>query len=95
MLLSPTPEVLDQCSLLLDAATKDLADCRPETDDKPGALQEARQLHAAVRHARRLLDSALAFHEAWARRFGAISAGYTARGEPGVVDRGFRLVAQG
>jgi hypothetical protein len=95
MLLSPTPDVLDQCSLLLETATKNLAACRPVPDDKPVALSEARQLHAAVRHATLLLDAAMAFHDAWARRLGAISGGYTARGEPAAVDRGFRLVVQG
>jgi hypothetical protein len=95
MLLCPTPEVLDQCSLLLETTARDLAASRSEPDRNKYTLQEARKLHAAVRHARVLLDSAFVFREAWSRRLGAITAGYTAGGEPARMDRGFRLAVRG
>jgi hypothetical protein len=100
MLLSPTPEVLDQCALLLEAAEKDLACCRSEPDGKAlegkgEALQEAHQLRAAVGRASLLLEAALAFQQAWTKRLGAISGGYTASGEPVGAYRGSRLVTQG
>jgi hypothetical protein len=96
MLLSPTAEALDQCSLLLDATARDLAGCRPEPGDKGCALQEARLLHSAVRRARILLDCAFSFRQAWSRRLGAITAGYTVRGELAAhAGSGVRLAVRG
>jgi hypothetical protein len=95
MLVSPTPQILDQCFVLLETTTRDLASCRPEPDGKASALQEAQQLHAAVGHAKTLLDRAFAFHQAWTRRLGAMTAGYTPHGEPACVAGGFRLVVRG
>ena len=95
MLLSPTPEVLDQCSVLLETTTKALAGCRPQPDGNAGALTEALKLRAAVRRARLLLDTACAFHQAWIKRLSAMSGGYTAYGEPAVMDRGYRLAVRG
>ena len=95
LLLSPTPEVLDQCSALLVTTARNVAISWPEPGGNQSALQEARQLQAAVRHARVLLDSAFAFRQAWGRRLGAMTAGYTARGEPARVDPSFRLTVRG
>ena len=95
MLVSPTPQILDQCFVLLETTTQDLAGCREEPGGNPAALQEALQLHAAVHHAKALLDGAFAFHQAWARRLGAMTAGYTPHGEPACVAGGFRLVVRG
>lgn len=95
MLLFPTPAVLDQCCLLLEATTKDLVGLRPEPDGTAGALAEALELHTAVRRARLLLDTACSFHLAWIKRLGALSGGYTARGEPALMDRGYRLTVRG
>jgi len=95
MLLCPTPEVLDQCSILLEATARDLAGSRPEPVANQPTLQEARLLHAAVRHARVLLDSAFAFRQGWSWRLGAITAGYTAGGEPARVDPGSRFAVRG
>ena len=96
MLQCPTPEVLDQCSILLETAARDLASSRLEPPGgNQSTLQEARQLHVAVHHARTLLDSAFAFRQAWNRRLGAITAGYTAGGQPAPIDRGFRLAVRG
>jgi hypothetical protein len=95
MLLSPTPEILDQCSVLLETTSRDLAGCRLQRDGGAAALPEALQLRAAVRHARVLLDQALSFHQGWTRRLGAITGGYTATGEPAAVNRGSRLAVRG
>lgn len=73
----------------------DLASSRPEPDGNPFTLQDARLLHAAVRHARVFLDSAFAFRQAWSWRLGAMTAGYTAGGEPARVDPGFRFAVRG
>ena len=95
MLLRPTPEVLDQCSVLLETTARDLAGRRPGPDSNGSILQEARQFLRAVRHARILLDSAFAFHQVWSYRLGAMTAGYTARGEPASADHGIRLAVRG
>jgi len=95
MLRCPTPEVLDRCSALLQTAVRDLIGSHPEPDGKASALGEARQLLKAVRHARVLLDKASAFREAWSRRLAAMTAGYTARGEPASVNHSFRLAVRG
>ncbi len=99
LLLSPSPEALDQCAPLLQAAVTEVTACqaamagpvRPE----PGAAAEGRRLQAAVRRARLLLESAAEYHRNWTRRMGAMSAGYDGRGEPAAVDRGRRLILRG
>jgi hypothetical protein len=95
MLVSPTPQILDQCFVLLETTTRELAGCRPEPVGNQSALQEALQLHDVVRHAKTLLDRAFAFHQAWAQRLGAMTAGYTPHGEPAPVAGGSRLAVQG
>jgi len=95
LLVRPSPAVLDQCTVLLETTVRDLACSRPEPDGEESTLQEARQLLRAVRHARILLDSAFAFHQAWSCRLGAMTAGYIAGGEPASVDHGFRLAVRG
>jgi hypothetical protein len=95
MLMRPSPEVLDQCSVLLETAARDLAGRRPQPDGKDPILPDARQLLRAVRHARILLDSAFAFHQVWSCRLGVMTAGYTARGEPASADHGSRLAVRG
>ena len=95
MLVRPSPEVLDQCSVLLETTARDLAGRRPGPDSNESILQEARQFLRAVRHARILLDSAFAFHQVWNCRLGVMTAGYTARGEPASADHGIRVAVRG
>jgi hypothetical protein len=99
LLLSPSPEALDQCAPLLEAAVTKVTACQQAVAGQewtaPGASAEGRRLQAAVRRARRLLDSAAEYHQNWARRIGALSAGYDGRGEPAEVDRGRRLILRG
>lgn len=95
MFVRPSAEVLDQCAVLLETAARDLAGSRPQADGREPTLGEARQLLGAVRSARILLDSAFAFHQAWSCRLGAMTAGYTARGEPARANHGFRLAVRG
>ena len=99
LLLSPSPAALDQCAPLLEAAVKKVTACQRAMADpaqcEPGAFTECSRLQAAVRRARRLLDSAAEYHQNWARRIGALSAGYDGRGEPAAVERGRRLILRG
>jgi hypothetical protein len=99
LLLSPSPAALDQCTPLLEAAVTKITACRAALTGpvrtEPSAYAEGRRLQAAVRRARRLLESAAEYHQNWARRMGAMSAGYDSRGEPAAVDRGRRLIIRG
>lgn len=99
LLLTPSPEALDQCAPLLEAAVIKVTACQKaisgQQQTEPAASAEGRQLQAAVRRARRLLESAAEYHQNWIRRIGAMSAGYDGRGEPAAVDRGRRLMLRG
>jgi len=94
MLTTPTPEALDQCSAMLEAAGRQLTDwqsrLRPSSGDAP-ALEEARRLRASLLRAGRLLEGASSFHNNWMRLRGAMSGGYTERGEPSLVNHGSRI----
>lgn len=94
LLVSPSPEVLDRCSRTLETAGSRLAECRPllrEGTGNPAALQEARRLQAAVRHAGRLLEGAASFHLHWSRWLGAMCAGYTQGGHAAPAPHGNRV----
>jgi hypothetical protein len=99
LLLSPSPEALDLCTPLLQAAIAHVTACQAAIGSpaqaEPDASAEGRRLHAAVRRARCLLEAAATYHQNWARRMGAMSAGYDGRGEPALVERGRRLILQG
>ena len=85
LLISPTPTALDSCSHLLETACSRLAQLQPrlcQGAGNPAAKEEARRLRAAIMCAGRLLENALSFHVNWGRLLGALSAGYTERGEP-------------
>jgi hypothetical protein len=100
LLISPTPTALDSCSHLLETACSRLAQLQPrlcQGAGNPAAKEEARRLRAAIMCAGRLLENALSFHVNWGRLLGALSAGYTERGEPApapVSHRG-RICLQG
>jgi hypothetical protein len=99
LLLAPSPEALDRCASLLQAAvaqvTASKAALASPAQREPGATAEGRRLQAAVRRARRLLEAAAEYHQNWARRIGTMSAGYDGRGEPAAVERGRRLIIRG
>ena len=61
----------------------------------PAAQQEARRLRMAVMCAQRLLENAASFHVNWGRLLGALSAGYTERGDPAPAPRRGRICVQG
>jgi hypothetical protein len=107
LLLSPTPQQMDACSQLIQAAISDLSESpnlevpslpagpqiRPASH--PDELHQARLLKASIGRAARLLESAAAFHAGWIRCLGALCAGYTGQGQPAALDRGAHLLARG
>jgi hypothetical protein len=89
LLISPTPEALDQTAALLRAATLELALVRGGLSPGAGlpAKEAARGLRAAAHRASRLLEAAASFFGNWNRHLGAITGGYIPGGEPAAVVR--------
>jgi hypothetical protein len=98
ILLSPSPAALDRCAPLLETAVAEVSACLHEMRKSKGTqneVDEARRLRMAVYYAKRLLEGAAEFHQNWIRRLGALSGGYTGRGEPAAVARGSRMQVEG
>jgi hypothetical protein len=103
LLISPVPESLDRCALLLETAITSVAACYAELtamrDARPGpdeaVIEEARQLQRAIGMVKLLLDTAFNFHRHWIRRLGMMTGGYTADGEPAAVEHGRRVLGRG
>lgn len=107
LLLSPTPQRIDACSQLMQAAISEVSElrnlevpCLPSGSQirpatQPDELHQARLLKASIGRAARLLESAAAFHAGWIRCLGALCAGYTGQGRPAALDRGAHLLARG
>ena len=98
LLVSSSPEFLDGCPGLLERACSVMAESRPWLSGArgdPDALEEARRLQIAVRHAARLLENAGEYHAKWNRILGAMTGGYTTRGDPAPVIRPGRVCLTG
>jgi transposase-like protein len=100
MLLSPTPEAVKQCAAEIGLAAENLAEWRKTyrargLADPELALDNARRLRAAARRARRLLDSAAAFHAGWREMLGSLCSGYTSSGAPAGATLPGRLCLRG
>lgn len=98
LLLEPTLTRLDESGAILQAVVPEVTACRDESRDSypnPAIRDQARRVAQSLRRARLLLESAARFHTEWIRCLGALSAGYTERGEPGAVARPTHLWAQG
>jgi len=63
--------------------------------ERAAALEQARQLRAAVRRAGHLLETAANFRRNWTRLLGAMSGGYTGQGSPAPVSRTSRVSVRG
>ena len=90
-LTSPTAETLDACAGDLESAARRLSEYRLRLSGGASMLDEARRIRRAFLRARKLLDAAAAFHTNWMRVRGALTAGYTAAGEPGAVVHASRI----
>ena len=96
LLLSPTPEQMDRCTHLLEKAVSELNSIPDGTQltgaSKAKALLETHRLASSLHRARRLLESAVAFHANWIRCLAALCSGYTSQGQPAALQRGRVLV---
>jgi len=94
-LLRPSPAALDECAERCQRAAAELAACLPRIQSargRPEAVAAAQRLAAAVRSARRLLESAASYHRRWQAMLGAMSGGYTSDGDPAPLIRTERLI---
>ena len=94
LLLSPTPDSVEHCSTLLEAAGSRMAGFRAEIAEAqgdPGAIEEAWKVRRCFERASRLLENAARFHQNWQAVRGALTGGYTYRGEPAPLRHTGRL----
>jgi len=98
LLMKPTPEALDSCSTVLEAAGRQLSEWRPAFSQQagdPSALEEAWRLRRSFVRTARLLQGAADFHLNWIRLRGSMTGGYTQTGESAPVIHGPRISLQG
>ena len=98
LLLAPTPDALDGCSGILEAATHRLQALRPalhEAHGDPEVLAEAWSLQRNVRRAGVLLANASAYHARWSELLGVKTAGYRYGGQSAETPRTSRLCVRG
>lgn len=84
VLLSPTPEALERCSSVLDSAVCRIESFGPQLAEARGdarALEAAYRVRRSFLHAAQLLENAASFHGTWLSIRGAMTGGYTDRGE--------------
>ena len=98
LLIAPTPEAMDSCQNALQQALSELVEFRSkiqETSASEATRRLARGLRSEVLRAARLLQNLAGFYRGWERILGAMTAGYTASGEPAPVTRLGRLNCRG
>ncbi|MEO8592501.1 MAG: hypothetical protein ABI759_04195 [Candidatus Solibacter sp.] len=98
LLLKPSPEALDECSTILEATGRQLAQWQPEFAREAGnaaAMEEAWRLRRSFQRTSRLLQGAADFHFNWLRARGAITGGYTGTGDSAPLQHGSRICLEG
>jgi hypothetical protein len=98
LLVKPSPEALDRCSSVLEAAGRQLAEWQPAFSQQagnPAALEEAWRLRRSFVRTTRLLQGASDFHLNWLQLRGAMTGGYTGTGESAPLMHGHRISIQG
>jgi hypothetical protein len=98
LLIAPTPEAMDSCQNALQAALSELVEFRSkirEISAGEATQRLAHGLRSEVQRAARLLQNLAGFYRGWERILGAMTAGYTASGEPAPVTRLGRLNCRG
>ena len=84
LLAKPSPDALESCASLLEAAGRQLAEWQPAFSRQAGdaiALEEAWRLRRSFVRTARLLQGAGDFHRNWLQLRGALTGGYTGTGE--------------
>jgi hypothetical protein len=100
LLRTPSPAAVYRCTAVLGSAVSLLGEWRKgfrghDHTANRLALEEALQLRATVRRARRLLETAAEYHARWRQALGSLCAGYTASGAPAAAARPGRLCLRG
>jgi hypothetical protein len=98
LLLCPSPDVLDQCTPLLQAAISEMNSHRLELGGRPPerrALEQALQLRESVGRAGVLLEGAARFHRNWIRRRDALLGGYAPDGQAAAANARGCLAVEG
>jgi hypothetical protein len=98
LLAKPSPEAVESCSSLLEAAGRQLAEWQPEFSRQAGnaaALEEAWKLRRSFTRTARLLQCAGEFHLNWLQLRGAMTGGYTETGESAPLRCGSRITLHG
>jgi hypothetical protein len=98
LLAKPSPEALESCSSVLEAAGRQLAEWQPAFAGQAGdadALEEAWRLRRSFARTSRLLQGAGDFHRNWLQLRGAITGGYTETGESAPLMHANRISLHG
>jgi hypothetical protein len=98
LLAKPSPEALESCSSVLEAAGRQLAECQPAFSQQAGnaaALEEAWRLRRSFVRTARLLQGAGDFHRNWLQLRGALTGGYTETGQSAPLMHGNRISLHG
>lgn len=94
LLLAPTPDSVERCSTLLESAGSQMVSFRDgiaAAQGDPGAIEEAWKVRRSFERATKLLENAARFHQNWQAVRGALTGGYTNRGEPAPLRHNGRL----
>ena len=98
LLMAATPDALDGCSGVLQAAAEQLQALRPALREARGdaeTLAEAWRLQRNVRRAGALLTNASEYHIRWNDLLGVKTAGYRPGGQAAETPRAARLCVRG
>ena len=98
LLAKPSPEALESCSSVLEAAGRQLAECQPTFSQQAGdaaTLEEAWRLRRSFLRTARLLRGVVDFHRNWLQLRGAITGGYTETGESAPIMHASRISLHG
>ena len=81
LLAQPTARNLDRCATVLNSTCRKFASFEAGgLQWDPVALCEARQVQESISRARKLMEHARSYHEAWTNAWASLSSGYTPRG---------------
>ena len=97
LLLSPTPEAMDRCSILLESAGSRMAALQEDLHLARGdaqALEAAWQVRRSFQRAARLFENASRFHQNWLSIRGTLTGGYTSTGDPAPIRYAGRLCVE-
>ena len=98
LLAKPSPEAMESCSSVLEAAGRQLSEWQPTFSQQAGdaaALEEAWRLRRSFVRTSRLLQGVGDFHRNWLQIRGTITGGYTETGESAPIIHANRISLHG